>query len=276
MIEKRKKFWITFGIVAICFVALVVASLKITGLKTVAVEFVTRQENSQLPEGIADDIVGNGKFEYGKSLMFINFNQKTDEIEKNYPFVKVVQIIREFPNLARIRILERVPYFRVQDEENSSKWYILDDEFKVLKVILGDPADEAYADSNFKDSTIELKDVQLSSATQVGEFVNNLENKNKINQIISGVNIVTGAKYYFIDSIEFVVDGEIFTTKIYMKNADVAEGFLITFDGVDNIKLKTATGIDFFCKDEIENYSSQYIFVEKNASGLYQAELMAK
>ena len=71
MQESRKRFWIVFTCVCLTIVVFCVVSIVATRLKTVTVEFRTRQDETVLAEGILDKVLDDGKFNYGKSVLFM-------------------------------------------------------------------------------------------------------------------------------------------------------------------------------------------------------------
>ena len=157
---KRKKLWIIFGSVIASVVVLCVIFALVFRLKTVDIEFRTRvaQANTNLGEDVQTKVLESGEFEFGKNILFMNFDENIKKIEKSNPYVKVEQVIRSFPNIVRVYISERIPKYRIKDS-SEAKWYILDTEFKIL-----DKIDEASlktekvnGNSNFYDQTMKLQ-----------------------------------------------------------------------------------------------------------------------
>ena len=173
MQKSRKKFWLITGITVLSIVALIVVSLLATRLKTVTVEFRTRVEqvNSQLEEGVLDNVKETGEFKK-KSLLFYNLDENIAKIEKSNPYVKVEQVIRKFPSTLRVYISERTPKFRVEDGKTAGKWYILDSEFKVLDIVTDDIKTHEYGSTTYYAKTAELNIEGLKVSAYIGDFVN--------------------------------------------------------------------------------------------------------
>ena len=245
MQSKRKKFWIGFGI-TIASILLVIAFIGIlTRLKTVNIEFVSRldKQETMLEEGILDKVIDSGDFDYGKNFLFMNFDDEIKKIEKENPYVKVHDVITSFPNNVRVIISERVPRFRIQDKENSSKWYILDSEFKILDVVFDDLKDTVCGTSNFYDRTIEISPDSLTLTSYIGEFVNDENERKKLVDICSGV-YAFATDYFIVKSIKIEKsDDFIFTLTMKNTAAENDNGCKIKIYGTDDLVEKTRRGV---------------------------------
>ena len=245
MQEKRKKFWIGFGIGVASVVIVIVSLLLLTRLKTVNIEFVSRLEKQEtmLEEGVLDKVLKSGDFDYGKNVLFMNFDDEIKKIEKENPYIKVHEHKTYFPNKVRITISERIPRFRIQDKDNSSKWYILDAEFKILEVVVGELKETKCGTSNFYDRTIEISPESLTLSSYIGEFVHDEgERKNLVN-ICSGV-YAFATDYFVVKSIKIEkTDDFIFT--LTMKNTANANdnGCKIKIYGNDDLIEKARRGV---------------------------------
>ena len=138
--SSRKKFWLIFSSVVASIVLIITVCLSLTRLKNVTVEFRARegQETTMLGDGILDKVKETAEFSYGKNLLFMNFDKNIENIEKSNPYIKVHQIVRHFPGTVRVYVTERIPKYRVQDKSDSTKWYILDEDFKVVDFVSGE------------------------------------------------------------------------------------------------------------------------------------------
>ena len=84
MQRSRKKFWIIFTSVISSLVLVCVACGLMTRLKTVNVE-IRRRADAQytmLQDGVLDRVKETGDFDYGKSVLFLNFEESISNIEK--------------------------------------------------------------------------------------------------------------------------------------------------------------------------------------------------
>lgn len=183
---KNKKLWITLGVVLAVVIVVICVLAYIFRLKTVDIEFRSRvSENTRLEEGIKDEVLKDGEFEYGKNILFMNVEKNVAKIEKAHPFVKVEQVIRYFPNILRVYISERLPKFRVRDKNDTNLWYILDDEFKVLDTTT---SEQLSGDADYFVNTFEVSAETLTISAEKGDFIqNNDKIKNYLNVISSAI-----------------------------------------------------------------------------------------
>lgn len=76
-----------------------------------------------------DGIIESGEFDYGKNILFVDFDENLRKIEKKYPYVKVINIERKFPNYAVINLKERIPAGRLV---SNNGYYCVDEDLKIL------------------------------------------------------------------------------------------------------------------------------------------------
>ena len=105
-------------------------------LRHVSVEILKNPEIVETKvTGDFDDLIDSAKFNYGSNTLFTSYEKNKENIENANPFIKVERMVRRFPNKMTIYVSGRIPEVVVEDSENSSKWYILDIDMKVLDVI---------------------------------------------------------------------------------------------------------------------------------------------
>lgn len=270
----RKRFWIIFGIVCASVVVLCSVFALVFRLKTVDVEFRTRvSEETNLPLGIQNQVKESGEFSYGKNIVFMNFNKNIEKIEKANPFVKVEQVIRTFPNIARIYISERIPKYRVQDENDSNSWYILDGEFKVLDKVSENELklnNVFSGKANYFDRTIEISPDSFKISAYISDFVKSEENMKLLSNVLSGIYGAT-EDYFIANKISFNSNG-------YLEVTIKASGCRIIIDNFDNVKEKIYAGV--FCyyqeiKDDTGlDLSNSYVRIEKLSDGRFLGHLI--
>ncbi len=253
---KRKKFWIVFSIVFLS-VAFVFAAIGVaTRLKTVDVELRSRvtQSETMLEPGIIDKVKESGDFKIGKNILFMNFKENIAKIEKENPYVKVEQVIRSFPNIVRVYISERIPKYRIQDKDNASKWYILDEDFKILDAVTGDLKNTTYGSSNYYDKTVKISPDSLTISSYIGEFVSDEVDRVNLNSIFTGVFART-TNYFMVKSVAIVKSNNDFSYKLIMKNtaAENDEGCLIILLGSSKLSEKARKGVAAYCEKIEEN-----------------------
>lgn len=280
MTVKRKKLWIILTVVCCVFVTLGLVFGLAFRLKTVDIEFVRRESPSRLEANIADKVKEDGEFEFGKNILFMNFDESIAKIEKKNPYVKVNQVIKAFPNIVRVYILERVPQYRIRDGQNANKWYILDEDFKVLQIIEASDIKT----SEFFDLTFEIspKTATIGGNTEpvgVGDFIKfNNDNAKYLGEISNGIFAVTKSSVS-VFGVEIQKVGDDFDFVITMKS-DVAidgRGCKILIKGAEDLYKKTVCGISTFgqeVQDNVElNVNSKTITVEKTATGEFRGTL---
>ena len=279
MQKSRKKLWITLAAVLTSVVLVCLMFGLLFRLKKVNVEFRNRasKEFTQLEEGVLENVKNSAEFGFGKNLLFMNFEENIAKIEKEHPFVKVEQVVRHFPNEVSVFISERTPRFRVKDK-NSTNWFILDDDFKVLTKLTSAEVieDGKYGNLSYEDITVEISSSSLVIEAFIGDFVTAKYDSN-IKQIGSGIL----AAYNYKDigkakSISIKTEGTLeFEIVMKTSSTDTGDGCKIIVSGTDDLKLKTYSGLKLFISTLQENptadLSNSTIIIGKNASGKYQA-----
>lgn len=244
---KRKKLWITIISIVASLIIIVTGGYFLTKLSSVSVEFRTRlNEGSRLESGILDKVKASGNFDYNSSVLFLDTKKSVDKIESEHPYIKVQQVIRKFPNKLMIYVTERIPKYRVKDNDLTNQWYILDDEFKVLECVTSGDVER-----DFKDVTVEIQYFKANAIE--GEFINKSTEMNMINQIMSGVFGKT-KDYFAISAINYDSESNVFylTTK-----ADMFE-----YENVCEIQIKGCTHL------KEKAFMATSVFVEKDFEGI--------
>ena len=219
---KRKKFWKVFAFVILGLLVLISGIYFVTKLSKVSVEFRTRREpaESELQIGILEKVKKDAAFDYKKSVLFINTKDNVKRIEKENPYVKVNQVLRKFPNKICIYISERIPKYRIKDSENVNVWYILDDEFKVLKSY--DATETSIEDlTKIEKTTVEVN--YVSQKTSVGEFLNKPQILSNLNSIMSGVHNRT-KDYFAVKAIDYNGITDTYTLSMKSSGTEYAGG----------------------------------------------------
>lgn len=269
MQEKRKKFWIIFSVTILAILSFSLIFGMITNLKNVNVEFRQRVVNgSRLEDNILEKIKEDGQFEYNKGLLFIDAKKSMARIEKDNPFVKVEQVIREFPNSLNVYISERVPC----NYAKSGEYYVvLDKEFKVLDKVRADAQGEEYLNQNYLSNIYEI-DYDLEQFNlQAGDFVSDNGNMQIYKKIYSGI-IGALESVSSVKSIK-IKDGSV---EIVMKKDNITydDGVMVRLKGIDDLTLKTFTAIEFFETID-KTKSAQVIEVEKiDGTNKYRAYII--
>lgn len=249
MQKKRIKFWIIFGCIFVSIPLICIVLSMSMKLKTVNVEFRSKLSEHTM---LTDDIQSNIKnyFTLGESVALLNTEPIENKIEKDYPFVKVNQIIKSFPNILRVYISERIPKYRVIDDLNHEQFLILDNDFKVIDIVLVSELnlDGTYGNTSYGKKTIEISKDNLKVSKTAGSFLYEYTDlKNQVNKISTGIYGVTEdyavARLISINETENGIN-----FNINMKNSSEPEelGCNILIDGYDDLILKTYAGVSTF------------------------------
>ncbi|MBR6778823.1 MAG: FtsQ-type POTRA domain-containing protein [Clostridia bacterium] len=117
-------------------------------------------EDVEFVQEIKDEILASAGIKNGKSIFMLDKETAINNIEKTYPYVKVIQI--KTVSVTEIQIIVR-KRFDTYYVENNSKYYILDEDLKVLAINEIQPNLTKYNSSG----------IIINNNTKVGDFVGN-------------------------------------------------------------------------------------------------------
>jgi biopolymer transport protein ExbD len=126
--RKHKKATIICSIVFVLLIILVVLMFTVFLLKDVKVELKTGTEH--LTQEVVSEIE-NEALKTGGSVLFLGKEKLISRLEKQFPYLKIVNIETQIPNKLVIHAAGREELFAVNSGEKS---YFLDEEFKILRV----------------------------------------------------------------------------------------------------------------------------------------------
>jgi len=126
--KKHKKATIICSIVFVLLIILVVLMFTVFLLKDVKVELKTGTEH--LTQEVVSEIEDEA-LKTGGSVLFLGKEKLISRLEKQFPYLKIVNIETQIPNKLVIHAAEREELFAVNSGEKS---YFLDEEFKILRV----------------------------------------------------------------------------------------------------------------------------------------------
>lgn len=272
---KRKKFLIIFGSVCLGIIVLCAVFAILFRLKTVNVEIRSRAINTNLPAEIQNRVYETGEFAIGKNIVFMNFNDNIEKIEKSNPYVKVEQIIRRFPNKVTIYISERIPKYRVKaDLTEANYWYILDEDFKILDKVneIELNSKQVSGDLNYFKLTTEITETTLTldaSSAVIGGFVTDaVEIKTLINKISAGAYAKT-TDNTVIRSVNYSKTSGAFEIKLRNSALENEIGCKIVITGADNVYEKVLAGMVVYNEGNEENVPEVTITISQDANGKY-------
>lgn len=126
--KKHKKATIICSIVFVLLIILVILMFTVFSLKDVEVELKTGTEH--LTQEVVSEIEDEA-LKTGGSVLFLGKEKLISRLEKQFPYLKIVNIETQIPNKLVIHAAEREELFAVNSGEKS---YFLDEEFKILRV----------------------------------------------------------------------------------------------------------------------------------------------
>lgn len=124
---KRKGLWITLGTIGAVIVVFIILCFTLFALRTVKVDFRTSTLNLT---GQEEKIIESGGFAKGGSVLFMGKKKAVQQIEREHPYIKVINIETVFPSTYIIHAAERLEVYAVPVEGGT---IIVDEEFKVLR-----------------------------------------------------------------------------------------------------------------------------------------------
>ena len=138
---------------------IVILSSTVFTLKKVEVRFLSETNVLTNKE---TEIVNNVEFKYNESIFFSNKKAYTKQLEKNNPYLQVVNIESKFPNTLVINAVERQESFVLKMSPNN--YLVLDKNLKVLRTL------NVYQSSST--NPIEIKNSGITNQeVEVGDFI---------------------------------------------------------------------------------------------------------
>lgn len=178
--KLRKKRLIILGSIFAFLAVVVIICSTLFRLKSVNVQFAHTQM-SVLSEQNSDAIIDAGKFKFGRNILFMKFDNEIRRIEALFPYAKVINIERKFPNKAIIHIAEREPAFYAIS--SLGHVFIFDRDLKVLNIAYDINSDDL---TDAEKLAPHLVNFEFTVET-LGGFELNADVKNKIETIVLGV-----------------------------------------------------------------------------------------
>jgi len=130
MTKKYKAIIIAIAVVVGVVLASVIFCFTLFTVKDIKLDFRTELT----AEYTQTEIVEKSEIKNGKCVFFLKKQHHTQLIEKNFPYLKVINIEIIIPSHIVIHLAEREEFYAIPHGENT---LICDDEFKVLKIVSG-------------------------------------------------------------------------------------------------------------------------------------------
>lgn len=225
-------------------VALIVLSSAVFSLSSVEVNFMYEVSNL---EGKQQEIVQAGDFAYGTNVLFLKKNPYISKLEKQFPYLKILNIETCFPNKLVINCEERQPTFTVQLEDKS--YAIIDEDYKILEKI---NVTGSYVSS--VSNPILLEGVKFTGGKNEGDFLS--IDKSQENLML---NLMLGFKQWNLDT-AFLISKIASVNVNYQSSSDVLikmhEGVQILLKSADE-KATQMLHLAFSTYDYSADYRTQ-------------------
>lgn len=127
--SRKKKIIIISSSVIVGIIALIILlAFTLFSVKTIDVDFKSSRENSLATN---EEIVEASGIKNGGSVLFQNKDAYAENLEKTYPYIKVINIETVFPSKLVIHVVERSQVYAF---EYGEKFLICDNELKILRI----------------------------------------------------------------------------------------------------------------------------------------------
>ncbi len=128
----KKKLIITFSVIGGIILLLIILLFTLFGVKNVVLDL--RTYNSRFSsEEVQQSVIKSGEFAYNMPIFFQDKKSYISKLEKNNPYLKVINIESKFPNTLSIKCMDREEVFAIKMSDE--RYFILDEDLKVLEVL---------------------------------------------------------------------------------------------------------------------------------------------
>lgn len=169
----------------------------------------------------SSEIINSAGLKHGTSIFMLDKDTAINNIEKEFPYIKVIQIKTVSVIKVEIRVRSRVETFYVQ---NQNKYYILDEELKVLRIL------ETGIDENIEETlnnliVLNLSDLGITSNTVAADFLSTKYYRQVINDLYGAL--------YSTAMLDLDSDGQ----TEYLSRADI-------IDVIDSVEFDVGYSLD--------------------------------
>lgn len=133
-------------------------------------------------------IIQSANFMFGENVLLLKKQRYINNLEKNNPYLKVVNLEVKFPNKIIINCVQRTSLFCVKSQ--TDKCYIVDKEFKILKIL-----------NNYEKENVEeilLTNIVVGSDYVEGDVITFLEEEKQLLNCISNGLLEWSDDYNFL------------------------------------------------------------------------------
>lgn len=130
---RHKKWLIAGGVLLGLLLVLVILNFTLFSLKDVEIDF--KNQSTIFSDEAKESIAQNSAIKRGTSIFALNKKDIQDKLERDNPYLKVINIETVFPNKITIHCAEREETYAIRAGVNAGgneEYFICDAEFKVL------------------------------------------------------------------------------------------------------------------------------------------------
>ena len=138
----KKKLIVLLSIVGGIIAILIILLFTLFGLRNVKLDLRTYNSIFSSNE-IQNEVIASGKFAYNMPIFFQDKNAYISNLEKENPYLKVINIESKFPNTLVVKCVDREEAFAIKIEEN--KYFVVDEDLKFLRVLESFSSDQTNA-----------------------------------------------------------------------------------------------------------------------------------
>ena len=124
----KKKWIIALSVVLVVVVTIVTLSFTLFTVQNFKIDMRTGSSYDYNEQ----EIFASSQLQTGKNIFFLNKTQASSNIEKAYPYLKVINIETQFPSTLVFHLAERQAFYAVRSGEG---WLYLDEDLKVLESV---------------------------------------------------------------------------------------------------------------------------------------------
>ncbi len=129
-LKRYKKLIIALSVVLGVVLVCVILNFTLFSLQTVEVDF--KNEAMIFTDESKESIANNSAIKKGTSVFALSKKEITNQLERDNPYLKIINIETVFPNKIIIHCAEREETYAVKASE--TKYFICDADFKVLNI----------------------------------------------------------------------------------------------------------------------------------------------
>lgn len=244
MSRKKKIIIISSSVIVGILALFILLAFTLFAVRTIDVDFKSSRENFTSAN---EEIVEASGIRNGGSVLFQNKDKYILNLEKEYPYIKVINIETVFPSKLVIHMLERSEVYAFKYGE---KFLICDNELKILRI-----EDEFVSE---QDNSILVKGAEIIEKNYATADFLKVKNFADIYEKLYENNRTLSEQRAIIKEIEFSLERD----DVYKK--DTLSAKLILFNG-QTFKIKNCErGLVGKARLFIDVYSQEFNFIGRN------------